>query len=167
MDLKEWLVFDGFWMWGILLWLIWWWLASQKNHGPCNAAPGLTRQNVLRLRKVRLAAALHMLWDMQDVQPVNDLKDLWIQCLWCLNHFESIFFLERSSFTCMIQLQFLFYDLAWLGHLRTCGTAEWMPWKWVDRCPPGNRKILWEKIRYPATERMNHVHVQLEKQKRF
>ena len=140
MDLKEWLVFDGFWMWGILLWLIWWWLASQKNHGPCNAAPGLTRQNVLRLRKVRLAAALHILWDMQDVQSVNDLKDVWIQCLWCLNHFESIFLLERSSFTCMIQLQFLFYDLAIFEHVeQQSGSIDVHREIW----------ILWENLGIP------------------
>ena len=84
-----------------------------------------------------LAAALHMLWHMQDVQPVNDHEDVWIQCLWWLNHFESIFFLERKSFTCKKWAAWFFYDLAILEHVEQqsgCQVGRSMPTGKSESC---------------------------------
>ena len=151
-----------FWMWGILLWLIWWWLASQKKpwtlqccarpdpaecsasaqSAPCRGAP----------YAVTYAGCSTCKWPWRCLNPMFMMvESFWIH----LFLGTQIFHLQKMS--CMI--------LLWLGHLGTCGTAEWMPSGSID----AHREIwiLWEKIRYPATKRMNHFHFQLEKRKRF
>ena len=79
-------------------------------------------------------------------------------CKWpwrCLNPMFMMF--KWQSFCWNADWNHLHHSAAvflpWLGHLRTCFFSR------VDRCPPGNRKILWEKMGLPKNYKNNQISI--------